>query len=900
MVNIYIDGIKYQAEEGKNLLDYCLSVGLDIPYFCFHPAMGSVGACRLCAVKMYKDENDTRGKIIMSCVQPVQDGMIISIEDPEVKHFRAQVIESLMNNHPHDCPICDEGGECHLQDMTVMTGHVYRRNRFKKRTYRNQYLGPFINHEMNRCIQCYRCTRFYREYAGGYDLDVFGIHSRVFFGRHQDGMLENEFSGNLVEVCPTGVFTDKTLKKHYTRKWDLSTAPSICEHCSLGCNTIPGERYGKLRRIRNRYNYDVNGYFLCDRGRFGYEYVNRETRIKKIKARFGAELQDTTEDEILDKITNAFEKGKTLGIGSARASVEANYALNKLVGAENFYAGISGKDHQILRNYLDILRNYPVNVPSMKETEEADYVLVLGEDITHSAPRLALSLRQTLMKKAMDEAARVSIPRWLDHAVREFYQDGKAPMTTITPYNTKLDDVASKSLRLNPHDTVKFGFLLANRINNDAPAVKDYPGEWDEWLDQLAKALINAKKPLIVSGWGNGLEEMLKAAANITQALNGEERKAGLFYALPEANSMGLGLLEGNDLSGIMETGDAPENLIILENDLYRHFDKVQADKFFNQFKNILLIDHTETNTTDHASFVLPSGVTAESSGTFINTEGRAQRFYKAYIPEAPVMDSWRWLGRIENHLKKTGGQWNSLDECLAELVKGYTVFKPLTELAPPSGFRINGEKVARAPHRYTGRTSMHAHKNVHEQKPPQDEDAPMSFTMEGYNGTPPSSLVSHYWKPGWNSVQALNKYQQEVGGPMHDGDPGKRVIEPTDNPKQQYFKVPVFETKTEAGELYLTPVPHIFGSGEMSSLSAAIREATPEPYVLIHPNVAGQNDLNEDDVAIVRANGKEWKLKVKTDDKMADDVAGITTGFRQSYIVELPLKGNIEKQEKK
>ncbi len=216
----------------------------------------------------------------MSCMTEALDGIRISIDDPDVKEFRASIIEFLMLNHPHDCPVCDEGGECHLQDMTLMTGHVHRRTRFKKRTYRNQNLGPFINHEHNRCIQCYRCVRFYRDFAGGRDLHVFGMHDRVYFGRSKDGTLENEFSGNLVEICPTGVFTDKTLGRHYTRKWDLQTAPSVCVHCSIGCNTIPGERYGSLRRIRNRYNFDVNWYFLCDRGRFGYEFVNNDERIR--------------------------------------------------------------------------------------------------------------------------------------------------------------------------------------------------------------------------------------------------------------------------------------------------------------------------------------------------------------------------------------------------------------------------------------------------------------------------------------------------------------------------------------------------------------------------------------------------------------------------------------------
>jgi len=175
MATIYIDGRPYEVKEGQNLLQACLGLGFNVPYFCWHPALNSVGACRQCAVKRFKDEKDARGEIVMACMTPADDGTRISIDDPEAIEFRAAVIEWLMVNHPHDCPVCDEGGECHLQDMTVMTGHNYREYRFTKRTHRNQDLGPFINHEMNRCIQCYRCVRFYHNYAGGRDLNVFGI-----------------------------------------------------------------------------------------------------------------------------------------------------------------------------------------------------------------------------------------------------------------------------------------------------------------------------------------------------------------------------------------------------------------------------------------------------------------------------------------------------------------------------------------------------------------------------------------------------------------------------------------------------------------------------------------------------------------------------------------------------
>src|SRR3954453_20540168 len=341
MPAIFIDNKPYEVKAGKNLLEASLALGFDLPYFCWHPALGSVGACRQCAVKVFKDENDTQGRLVMSCMEGVKDGIRFSISDLTAKAFREQIIEWLMTNHPHDCPVCDEGGSCHLQDMTVMTGHDYRRYSFKKRTYRNQYLGPFIHHEMNRCIQCYRCVRYYRDYAGGDDLNVFGAHNHVYFGRAEDGVLQSAFSGNLVEVCPTGVFTDKKLKQHYTRKWDLTSAPSICMNCSLGCNIMGGERYGELRLITNRYHPEVNGYFICDRGRFGYEYVNHENRVYQPLIR-NKVSEAVSILELIDHVKNLLASSdKIIGIGSSRASIESNYALQKITGEENFFKGIT-------------------------------------------------------------------------------------------------------------------------------------------------------------------------------------------------------------------------------------------------------------------------------------------------------------------------------------------------------------------------------------------------------------------------------------------------------------------------------------------------------------------------------------------------------------------------------
>ena len=339
----------------------------------------------------------------MSCMTPASDGTFISLDDEEAKQFRESVVEWLMTNHPHDCPVCEEGGNCHLQDMTVMTGHSFRRYRFTKRTHRNQDLGPFISHEMNRCIACYRCVRYYKDYADGTDLGVYGAHDNVYFGRPEDGTLESEFSGNLVEICPTGVFTDKTHSERYNRKWDMQFAPSICQQCSIGCNISPGERYGELRRIENRYNGTVNHYFLCDRGRFGYGYVNLKDRPRQPVQRRGDDFITLNAEQAMQGAADILRQSKkVIGIGSPRASVESNFALRELVGEENFYTGIAHGEQERLQLALKVLREGGIYTPALREIESYDAVLVLGEDVTQTGARVALAVRQAVKGKARE------------------------------------------------------------------------------------------------------------------------------------------------------------------------------------------------------------------------------------------------------------------------------------------------------------------------------------------------------------------------------------------------------------------------------------------------------------------------------------------------------------------
>jgi len=903
MTKIRIDGKYYEVKPKKNLLETCLSLGLDIPHFCFHPALGSVGACRLCAVKKFRDKDDNIGRIIMSCMEPVTEGMIVSIEDHEAKEFRAAVIEGIMTNHPHDCPVCDEGGECHLQDMTIMTGHNYRRFDFRKRTYKNQDLGPFIKHEMNRCIQCYRCVRFYRDYAGGKDLNVFGSHNHVYFGRHEDGTLENEFSGNLVEVCPTGVFTDKTLNRHFTRKWDMSNAPSVCIHCSVGCNIIVSERYGSLRRIMSRYNGSVNGYFICDRGRFGYEFVNDEKRIRKIKIRYKKNNnQEEAENEmLLSVLDTAFSiNKKIIGIGSPRASIESNYALLVLAGKENFYLGISKREQLLTKTVLDFLQKSGVQTPSLKQIEKADAVIVLGEDLANTAPMIALAVRQAARNKPNEEAGEKGIPLWNDAPARELAQDTKSPVYIATPFKDSLDEIAETTFRASYADIANLGFAVASLLNDDAPVSKKLSIDHRKIGENIADTLKKAKNPLIISGITCGDEEVMHASMNIATALLSLDIKVMFSAVLPECNSMGLAFIPGKPFVDVfsLAAGEEIDTLVILENDLYRRASKESVDQLLGRSKLIIVLDHLVNQTALHADILLPAATFAESEGTLLNNEGRAQRYYKALTNTEQIKESWRWLSefiKIKN--KDQSVSWNRFDDIVSSLVDELPAFSKIKKYLPDADLRMLNAKIPRQTLRYSGRTAINAHMAVGEPGVSQDPDSPLAFSMEGRQELPPSSLVPYYWTPGWNSVHAIYNYLDEANGSLKGGDPGVRLIEPCEGYSNSYFKTEPQTFEYKKDEWLLVPVYQIFGSEELSSASSSVAQRIKEPFLYLNQKDADILTIKYGELIYLEVRGSKLKIKARIENSMKQGMAGLSVNLPGIQFIDLPCRGKLSKQ---
>ena len=989
MAVIHIDGTTVEVDSSDNLLQACLSLGIDVPYFCYHPALGSAGACRQCAVKQYQNKEDMeagRGRLVMSCMVAPSDDMYISVTDDEAKAFRKSMVELLMVNHPHDCPTCEEGGHCHLQDMTYMSGHSRRRYRFTKRTHHNQELGPFIAHEMNRCIACYRCVRFYKDYAGGEDLGVYGSNERVYFGRDKDGQFESEFSGNLTEVCPTGVFTDKTHSERYNRKWDMQYAPSICHGCSAGCNISAGERYGELRRIENRYNGEVNRYFLCDRGRFGYGYVNREDRPTQALERINDKHVKINIDYALDETIKRIKNKKVIGIGSPRASLETNFALKNMVGFDSFSTGLNHQQQALVNKCIEVLSTEGIYNPGMADIESHDAVLVLGEDITQTSSRVALSIRQAAKNEAIKMAAATKTQSWLAEPVKRIGQGVQSPVYIIDVIQTKLEDISKVSVVATPEDITKLGFKVADAIANlvddlaqiaDAQRAQQDADEASDPMQALAQQiaydLIQADKPLVVSGTSLSSIALIEAAAQITQALTQKraaikaaeqqveahnakveaaeaqaataqqsedkdlsakpnkpetgvdteaqddvEREpatklelkevnknyhaqAGIYLAVPDANSIGVCMLGGQSVEELLATDF--DVVIVAENQLT---DAIDAHKLTQLLadKTVIALDHQLLDWHKDVDIVLPAASFAEADGTLISAEGRAQRFFQVYDneyyhPMSSIKEGWRWLHAVHSSLEGRDADWTLLDDVINALIATHPKLAGIKDAAPDADYRMTGLKIARQPRRYSGRTSMRAPVSVHEPMQPKDLDTGLTFSMEGYSGKQtPSSMIPFASAAGWNSPQAWNKYQDKVGGSLRNGDPGVRLFDRLERLATRQYVAPEATSATttdmQQGQAKLVPIYNLYASSMMASRSAVVAEQLPLATWRVGIDDAKAWGLAAGDYLAIEIDKQQITLPVELVGYLAEGCIGYPVG--QVSIIHPSMPASVRK----
>lgn len=630
MPKLIIDDREIEVEQGTKVIQAAERLGIMIPRFCYHWILGSVGACRLCAVKLL--HKDFKG-VQMSCMIDAQDGMIVSTTHPEAVQFRRRVIEWLMLNHPHDCPVCDEGGHCLLQDETVSAGHGIRRYRGKKRTYPDQYLGVLVQHEMNRCIQCYRCSRFYQDFCGYRDLGAMQIADRVYFGRYSDGPLESPFSGNLIDICPTGVYTDKPARYNY-RRWETQRSPSLCIHCSLLCRTIANTRYREVIRLEAPVDELDRGFFICDRGRYGFHFTNLPERVRTPRVNGKEATWDVAlgaAAELLQRIAAGSGPSGIGLIGSSRCSLETLAALKRLCRLYHCRGPALFLDSATAGKAKGAAANLDESIAlSFRDIEGADFVLAVGADPINESPVLALSMRQARRKGAtvaVIDPRPVSLPFDFHHLKVSLSQMEACLGALI---RSGLEREAVQKIGPEPLD-----FFDA------MPAVDSLEDADKKALAVLASDLRRSRNPALVCGTDVVPETAPAFAAGCARLLRDVKGSAGLLYTLRGANSLGAALCSGS--STLLEVIEAIEKgeikaVVLVETDPFRSFpDRERLEQAISRLDALLVMDCLAAETVNRASVFLPSSTLFETGSSFIGQDGRVRVVHPVHAGGTPI-----------------------------------------------------------------------------------------------------------------------------------------------------------------------------------------------------------------------------------------------------------------------
>jgi NADH-quinone oxidoreductase subunit G len=714
MPKLIIDNREIEVPVGTKVIDAAEQLGIMIPRFCYHHALGSVGACRVCAVKFV--EGPFKG-VQMSCMIDAKDGMVVSTTDEEAADFRKHIIEWLMLHHPHDCPVCDEGGHCLLQDMTVSGGHGIRRYLGEKRTYHDQYLGPLVQHEMNRCIHCYRCSRFYQEFTGYRDLGVLQIGNRTYFGRFREGTLESPFTGNLSDICPTGVYTDKP-SRFIGRRWDYERSPSLCINCSLGCHTIASARYREVVRQEARYSEAVNGYFICDRGRFGFYYASDEKRPRQ--ARVAGEAVPYSEAirtvrKKLEQISKSSGPEAVACVGSGRSTLETQAMLKRFCQIKGWKSPAYFTDHSLAQKVKTASSRLESGLAvSLRELEEADFILVVGADPINEAPMLALEMRQAQRAGgniAVIDPRPISLPFDFRHLPAKLAHVNLCFSLLI---RAAVDLEATKEL-----EDSALAFYEA------IPALESVASPLQEQISKVAQELRESQRPIIVCGTEVVRQTTPAVAADHALLLQATKKQVGLFYLMPTANAFGAALLSDEDGS-FAKTLEGIENgtvrgLILAESDPFWYFqDRQRLERALEKLDLLVVLDYVSSRSAQKAHVFLPTSTLYEAGGSFINQEGRFQtalptyhggiplaqisggnhppRVYSGEIPGGEIGAAWQALAEMANGVSQAEERIAraELRTWLAEAVTLGADLPPIDEL-PDDGIRLNpSEEVTR------------------------------------------------------------------------------------------------------------------------------------------------------------------------------------------------------------
>ena len=642
MIKIKIDGKNLEVKPKTSIIEVADQVGIDIPRFCYHKKLSVAANCRMCLVEV-----KNFAKPLPACATQVMEGMEISTKSKFTKDAQKSVMEFLLINHPLDCPICDQGGECDLQDTAVAYGASKTRYSEEKRVVFDKNIGPLISTDLTRCIQCSRCVRFLKEIGGMAELGLIGRGEHAEISAYVDKSVESELSGNIIDLCPVGALTSKPFR-YSARSWELTRRNTISFHDSLGSNIEAHVKDNVIKRVIPKENESINECWISDRDRFSYEGLYHEDRINLPLKRFKNKWVEIDWEEAYELIKNKIEainlkKPNQIGIlCSPQSTIEEGYLLKKISKQLN----TSHIDYRLLEKSFSKDNNWlGCNI---EDIESHDSILVIGSNLRHDQPLLAHRFRRFAMNKS-----KFSIITSYDDL--ETTQCLEKIIVNPTAY---LDHLLSI---LKEVQSVKKYKIDSQSINNSLKKIKA-----NKQTSNIAKTLINSKGNSAIFIGHQVLnqpegDEIKIIANHIANAIG------ATFGVIPGyANSVGLNELDLG--SGISNTDDIinqkKESYIMMNFDPY--YDYHSSKKMSRALKrsnfNIAITPYLSDSLKEF-DIVLPMSTVTETSGTFINMENRAQSFTAVTPPHGKSRPGWKILRVLGNFLELDGFSYDSSDE---------------------------------------------------------------------------------------------------------------------------------------------------------------------------------------------------------------------------------------------
>ncbi|WP_341753910.1 NADH-quinone oxidoreductase subunit NuoG [Candidatus Tisiphia endosymbiont of Dioctria rufipes] len=633
MIKLTIDGTEVEVEEGTTVFRACNKLGIEIPHFCFHERLKIAGNCRMCLVEMEKSP-----KPIASCAMPVSSGMVIHTNTIGVKKAREGVMEFLLINHPLDCPICDQGGECDLQDQAFKYGKASSRFSENKRTVKDKYMGPLIKTHMTRCIQCTRCIRFATDIAGVEEIGTLYRGEHMEVTSYLERSLESELSGNIIDICPVGALNSKPYS-FKARSWELTKTESIDVLDAQGCNIRVDSRGSEVMRILPRVNDDINEEWISDKARFAYDGLKYQ-RLDSPYIRKNGKLVTASWNDAIALVAQKLESlaGDRTGdqiaaIAGTLACTESMFLLKTLlqkIGCNNFDSNqFNYKIDQSSRG------NYLFNT-TISRLKEADLALLIGTNIRQVTPVLN---------------ARIGI----------LQREGKLKVARI-------GNITNQTYYI-------------NELGASPDIIKAIISE----EHQFAKELEHARNPVIIIGDGvysrddgyailaliHQMVDKYKIVRDDWNGFNILHNHASMVGSLDIGFSPKNG---GNGVSEILQKAERGEIKFVY----LLGSDEIDMNKIKSSF--VVYQGHHGDNGANVADVIFPASSYTEKDATYVNFEGRPQYGKAATHPVGQAKEDWVIIKNLANSLGLNLGM-NNLDEIRNRLAAEFPVFANISEI---------------------------------------------------------------------------------------------------------------------------------------------------------------------------------------------------------------------------